>query len=95
MKLLVYRQEIEKPIFSRCKVTIFASMMRLMFFLLLLPPIFFKSLGANPGRPFPPHRIDRAYEALKIFNYFKAREIFLRPTKKWPVLYAHGLAVIY
>jgi len=66
-----------------------------MFFLLLLPPIFFKSLGANPGRPFPPHRIDRAYEALKIFNYFKAREIFLRPTKKWPVLYAHGLAVIY
>jgi hypothetical protein len=66
--------------------------------LLLLFLITVQTWAASPffrGKPFPRLPVDRGYEALKIYNYFRAREIFLKPSSHWPVLHAHGLAVIY
>jgi hypothetical protein len=39
--------------------------------------------------------LKKGFEALRVFNYFKAREIFEKNEKKQPVPAAFGLAVIY
>ena len=39
--------------------------------------------------------MDEAYHALKIFNYFKAREIFLKEKTQHPFLSSFGLSEIY
>ena len=39
--------------------------------------------------------MEEAYRALKIFNYFKAREVFLQTKNQTPFLSAYGLALIY
>jgi hypothetical protein len=40
-------------------------------------------------------RIQRAYEALRIYDYFKAKKLFYASLEKEPLLAAYGLATIY
>lgn len=40
-------------------------------------------------------KINKAYDALKIFDYFKAKKLFYSCIKKEPVLATYGLATIY
>ncbi|MDP2386236.1 MAG: WG repeat-containing protein [Bacteroidota bacterium] len=40
-------------------------------------------------------KISKAYDALKIFDYFKAKKLFYSCLKKEPVLATYGLATIY
>lgn len=42
-----------------------------------------------------PGRLKRAFEALEIYNYFKAKELFYKSLKRDSVPAAYGLAVIY
>src|SRR5690349_7829130 len=40
-------------------------------------------------------RIERAYAALDMYDYFKARKLFLKAEKCHPVEAGYGLAIIY
>lgn len=42
-----------------------------------------------------PGRLEKAYEALSIYNYFKAKELFYKSLDKDSVAAAYGLSVIY
>lgn len=42
-----------------------------------------------------PSQIDKAFEALRIYDYFKARQIFYKQLKKHPTEAGYGLATIY
>ncbi len=42
-----------------------------------------------------PSQIDKGYEALRIYDYFKAKEIFYKQLKKHPTEAAFGLATIF
>jgi hypothetical protein len=47
------------------------------------------------GFVLPAAKISKAFEALKIYDYFKAKALFYSALKKEPVLASYGLAVIY
>lgn len=40
-------------------------------------------------------KIQKGYDALKVYNYFKAKEIFEKSIKKQPLPAAYGLSIIY
>src|SRR5690554_4450406 len=40
-------------------------------------------------------RIDRAFEALEVYNYFKAKDLFYKSLKKDLVPASYGLSIIY
>ncbi|MGZ3862460.1 MAG: WG repeat-containing protein [Bacteroidia bacterium] len=42
-----------------------------------------------------PSQIDKAFEALRIYDYFKAKQIFYKQLKKHPAEAGYGLATIY
>jgi len=42
-----------------------------------------------------PGRLEKAYEALSVYNYFKAKDLFYKSLKKDSVAAAYGLSVIY
>ncbi len=56
------------------------------FFLFLICPF----LGNAQSRS-----MSKAYEALRIYNYFEAKRLFEKKIKKEPVLASYGLSVIY
>jgi len=63
-----------------------SQLMKRFLFILLLTSFF---LEARPSQ------IDKGYEALRIYDYFKAREIFYKQLKKHPAEAAFGLATIF
>ncbi|HET8962892.1 MAG TPA: WG repeat-containing protein, partial [Chitinophagales bacterium] len=56
-------------------------------FLLIFLLISFHELQAG--------KMEKAFEALKVYNYFKAKEIFEKSIRKQPVPAAFGLSIIY
>src|SRR5690606_40235550 len=40
-------------------------------------------------------RLERAFEALEVYNYFKAKDLFYKSLKRNPTAAAYGLSVIY
>ena len=40
-------------------------------------------------------KISEAYEALSIFDYFKAKQLFYKSISKYPCQSSYGLATIY
>ena len=59
------------------------------YFLLLSTIILFFSLNVSAGK------IDRGFDALKEYNYFKAKELFEKSLKRKTTAAAFGLSVIY